>query len=184
MKFNNFKIVSDDNELIRRKSEIVSLPLSDEDKQLLMDMLNYVRASQNAQVVEEYGITPAVGIAAIQVGVPKKMLAIVVPYGEDDVDEFALVNAKIISESKQKTYLKDGEACLSVPNTQKGYVPRAARIKVKAYDLLSDAEIIIEADDYLAIVLQHEIDHFSGKLYYDHINKNNPWEEIEDAIVI
>ncbi len=184
MKFNNFKIVSDENELIRKKSENVSLPLSDEDHQLLMDMLNYVRASQKAEIAEQYGITPAVGIAAIQTGVAKKMLAIVIPYGDGDVDEFALVNARIISESKQKAYLKDGEGCLSVLDSHKGYVPRAARIKVKAYDLLSDSEIVIEAEDYLAIVLQHEIDHFSGKLYYDHINKVNPWEEIEDAIII
>ena len=78
---------------------------------------------------------------------------------ENDM-EYALANPRIISESVQRAYLKTGEGCLSVEGAHEGFVPRAARITVKGYDLLQDKEITIRAKDYLAIVLQHEIDHF------------------------
>ena len=184
MSINYQQVVKDTNEVIRQKSKDVTLPLCPEDEQLLMDMLNSVRDSQDEELAEKLDLRPAVGIAAIQLGVPKKMLAVVVPKDEEEDYEFALVNAKIISESVQRAYLKAGEGCLSVDEEHQGYVPRAARIKVKAYDLLRDQEIVITASGYLAIVLQHEIDHFSGTLFYDRINKSNPWQEVEDAIVI
>lgn len=184
MTINYQQVIKDTGSKIRQKSADVKLPLSVEDKTLLTEMLTYVRDSQDEELAEKNDLRPAVGIAAIQLGIPKKMLAIVVPKDEEEDYEFALVNAKIISESMQRAYLKGGEGCLSVDNEHPGYVPRAARIKVKAYDLLRDKEIIISASDYLAIVLQHEIDHFSGTLFYDHINKENPWKDIPDAIVI
>lgn len=178
------QVVKDTSEIIREKSQNVPLPLSDEDKQLLMDMFHSVQNSQDEELAEKLDLRPAVGIAAIQLGVPKKMLAVVVPKDEEEDYEFALANAKIISESVQRAYLKAGEGCLSVDGDHPGYVPRAARIKVKAYDLLRDQEVVITASGYLAIVLQHEIDHFSGTLFYDRINKENPWQEIENAIII
>ena len=54
--------------------------------------------------------------------------------------------------------------------------------KVKAYDLLQDKEILIKADGYLAIVLQHELDHFKGVLFYDHINQKDPFYQDPDAL--
>lgn len=184
MYFKLSEIVKDSNPIIRQRSKNVPLPLCDEDKALLEKMLSHVRNSQNAEFAQEHHITPAVGIAAIQVGVPKKMLAVVVPVDEDEVVELALVNARILSESVQKIALSNGEGCLSVLDEHKGYVPRSARIKVKAYDLISDQEIVFTAEDYLAIVLQHEIDHFSGRLFYDHINKSQPWAEDDDLEII
>ena len=184
MSINYDEVIKDTTSLIREKSENVPIPMTDEDKAILMDMLNYVRDSQDEELAEANNLRPAVGIAAIQLGIPKKMLAVVVPKDEEEDYEFALANAKVISESVQKAYLQAGEGCLSVDEEHQGYVPRAARIKVKAYDLLRDEEIIITASGYLAIVLQHEIDHFSGTLFYDRIDKTNPWKEIPNAIVI
>ena len=172
MSLNYDDIVKDTDAIVRTKSEIVKLPLTAEDEALLMDMISYVRASQDA-----------VGIAAIQLGVAKRMLAVVVP-NDEDIDEYALVNPRIISESVQRAYLKNGEGCLSVEKEHEGIVPRAARITVKGYDLLQKQEITIKAKNYLAIVLQHEIDHFSGTLFYDRINKQDPWREDPNAIVI
>ena len=63
-------------------------------------------------IAKAEGLQPAVGIAAVQVGVLKQMIAVVIPY-EDGVDEVALVNPKIISESVQNAYLDNGEGCLS-----------------------------------------------------------------------
>ena len=95
-----------------------------------------------------------------------------------------LVNPRIVSSSVQKAYLHSGEGCLSVVNQHDGYVVRSARITVKAFDLCTNKDITIRARGYLAIVLQHEIDHFSGILFYDHINKKDPFKEVEGALVI
>lgn len=183
MNLNYDDIVKDTDPIVRTKSETVSLPLSKEDETFLMDMLTYVRNSQDDEIAQKENLRPAVGIAAIQLGVPKRMLAVVVPH-QDGVDEFALVNPRIISESVQRAYLKNGEGCLSVEEEHEGIVPRAARITVKAFDILQNKEITIKAKNYLAIVLQHEIDHFSGTLFYDRINKLDPWHEDPTAIVI
>lgn len=176
-------IIKDSDPLIRTKSQEVDLPLNKEDKELLNEMLTYVRDSTDEEKMEKYDLKPAVGIAAIQCGVAKKMLAIVLHDGDECV-EYALVNPKIISHSKQFAYLKSGEGCLSVEQFHEGYVPRAARITVEGYDLLRDEHIRIRARNYEAIVLQHEMDHFDGILYYDRINKQDPFTEIKDAIVI
>ena len=55
---------------------------------------------------------------------------------------------------------------------------------LKSKDGIAKKEILIKARDYLAIVFQHEIDHFSGILYYDHINKEDPFKEENGDIVI
>ncbi|MCR1870513.1 peptide deformylase [Longicatena caecimuris] len=184
MSFNYDNIVKDSDPIVREKSVTVPIPMHEEDKELLMDMLQYVHDSQDSELAEKQNLRPAVGIAAIQLGIPKKMLAVVVPKDEEEDYEFALANPKIISESIQKAYLKNGEGCLSVEEEHEGIVPRAARIKVKGFDLLRNEEIVISASGYLAIVLQHEMDHFNGTLFYDHINVTNPWQEIPDAKVI
>ncbi len=185
MLINNETIIKDDNPLIRQKSLDVELPLSKQDKDLLLDMLKYVDDSTIEELAEKYNLRPAVGISAIQVGVKKKMTAIIIKDGDGKkIYEYALVNPKIISNSIEKAYLNSGEGCLSVVDEHEGYIYRSARIKVKAYDLLQDKQIIIKAEGYLAIVLQHELDHFKGILFYDHINKNNPKYVDPDAIVI
>lgn len=183
MRINIHNIIDDENPIIREKSKNVTLPLSDEDRDTLTEMLNYVIDSTDDELAEKYELKPAVGIAAIQIGIPKKMLAIVIEE-EDRIIEYALVNPKVISHSAQYAYLKTGEGCLSVKDFHEGYVPRHARITVEAYDMLQDKVIRIRAKGYEAIVLQHEMDHFDGRLYYDHINKENPFTHIKDAMVI
>ncbi len=185
MKINAETIVKDNNVAIRNKSVDVKLPLSEEDRDLLMDMYNYVIDSTDEEIAEKENLQPAVGISAIQVGVNKKMMAIVIKNKDGDiVYQFAMANPKIISESVEKAYLAGGEGCLSVPNEHEGYVYRARRIKVKGYDLLTDQEVIIQARDYLAIVFQHELDHFKGILYYDHIDRDDPFKILENAYCI
>ena len=185
MLINNDTIIKDDNELIRKKSNDVVLPLSEEDRTVLMEMLKYVDESTIPEIAEAENLRPAVGISAIQVGIPKKMTAIILK--DDDgnkIVEYALVNPKIISNSVEKACLSSGEGCLSVAEDHEGLVYRSARVKVKAYDALKDENIIIKAEDYLAIVLQHELDHFKGILFYDHINEADPYREEPGAIII
>ena len=183
MKITRKDIILDTDERIRMQSEPVQLPLSNEDRELLQAMLDYVRNSQNDEIAKAEDLQPAVGIAAVQVGVLKQMIAVVVPY-EDGVDEVALVNPKIISESVQNAYLDNGEGCLSVKGEHPGHVFRHARIKVRGYDLIQDKNVTISAEGYFAICLQHEIDHLSGTLFYDHIDANNPWKSDDEAEVI
>jgi peptide deformylase len=79
-----------------------------------------------------------------------------------------------MAESKVYAYLSSGEGCLSVETDKKGFVKRRNKISVSAYDLLNHKQITVDAEGILAICLQHEIDHLSGILYYDHINKEYP----------
>ena len=104
MEINVNTIIKDNDPLVRQKSEPVSLPLSEEDKALLMDMLTYVKESKDEKLAEEKNLRPAVGIAAVQVGVLKQMIAVDCEIGYDENDEpivatYALVNPKIISAS-------------------------------------------------------------------------------------
>ena len=182
MIYNNNNIVNDAGTLIREKSVDVKLPLSDEDKEILMSLYKYVLDSTDEELAEKENLSPAVGIAAIQVGINKKMIAVVLRgENEEVVHQYALANPKIVSESVEEAYLAGGEGCLSVPEMHEGYVYRHRRVKVRGYDLLTDRNIEIKASDYLAIVLQHEIDHFNGILYYDRINKKHPFIEKEGA---
>ena len=183
MKINSETIILDSDPVLRTKSKKVELPLSAQDQALLEDMLQYVKDSQDDEIAQEQGLQPAVGIAAIQLGIPKQMIAVVVP-DEDTVYEAALVNPKIISESVQNAYLENGEGCLSVKEEHPGHVFRHARIKVRGYDLTQQKVVTIKAEGYFAIALQHEIDHLSGILYYDRIDPEEPWKEDAEAEVI
>lgn len=183
MKINSETIILDSDPVLRTKSKKVELPLSAEDQALLEDMLQYVKDSQDEEIAKEQGLQPAVGIAAIQLGIPKQMIAVVVPE-EDVVYEAALVNPRIISESVQNSYLENGEGCLSVKDEHPGHVFRHARIRVKGYDLIQQKMVTIKAEGYFAIALQHEIDHLSGILYYDRIDPEEPWKEDAEAEVI
>ena len=185
MLINNETIIKDDSDLIRQKSQDVALPVSDEDRNTLMQMLKYVDDSTVEEIAQKQNLRPAVGISAIQLGIPKKMTAIIIKDSEGNkVYEYALVNPKIISNSVEKSYLETGEGCLSVASEHEGYVYRNARVKVRGYDLLQEKEVEIKADGYLSIVLQHELDHFKGILFYDRINKTNPFYKDPDALIV
>lgn len=92
-------------------------------------------------------------------------------------------NPKIISHSVEKAYLVSGEGCLSVDEDIPGYVPRYARITVEAYDE-EGKKLRLRLKEYAAIVFQHEIDHLNGILFYDHIDKENPFKPIDNAIPV
>jgi peptide deformylase len=185
MKITADNIIDDANPLIRTKSAKVQTPVAGADLELAEAMLQYVENSQDDQLCQQDNLKPAVGIAAIQTGNPVQLIAVVVPDPEDEEAdlEFLLANPRIISQSVQSSYLSGGEGCLSVPNGHEGYVQRHARIKVRAWDVLNQAPVTFAASGFAAIVLQHEIDHLSGILYYDHIDSENPYKADEEAEV-
>lgn len=173
-------IISDSNSNIRLISKPVELPMSEDDKQTLIEMYEYLVMGYDEKLVEKYGIRPGVGLAAPQIDVQKQMLAILAFDEEDNEHSYLVVNPKIISESVNTMYLEGGEGCLSVPRQVQGFIHRPARIKVKCHlldyetkELKMDQELTLKG--YIAIVFQHEYDHLIGKLFYDHINKENPF---------
>lgn len=95
-------IIDDHHPLIREISQPVAMPLSQEDEQLLLDMHEFLVNSQDEDISEKYQLRPAVGIAAVQLGVLKRMCAIhVLTYDHDGnikkADDYALVNPRIVS---------------------------------------------------------------------------------------
>ena len=183
MRIDSTTIILDGDPILREKAKEVELPLSDENRALLFDMIEYVRNSHDEEYCKENNVRASVGIAAPQIAVSKKLLAISIE-DEDGAVEFALANPKIVSNSTQLSYLENGESCLSVVPDVEGIVPRYARITVRAYNMLTDRMENIRLRGYPAIVMQHEIDHLYGHLYYDHINKNDPWRKIPGAQII
>lgn len=166
-----FKIVKDNKKSLRQKSSEVKLPISDEIKKLGSNMLEYLELSQDEEYCEAHHIRSGVGLAAPQIGRNIDLIAIYLYENENTIYSFVLANPKIIEESVQEVALKNGEGCLSVDNDHPGIIYRKNKIKVLAHDVMNDEEIEIEATGMLSIVLQHEIDHLIGVLFYDRINK-------------
>jgi len=179
-------ITRDGNPVLRRHADDVIFPLSNEDQKLAEDMMNYLEVSQDPELCKKYGLRAGVGLAAPQVGVSKQMAAVLVPAAEaDDNDpEFkdVIINPVIISESVQYGALSEGEGCLSVDDDVPGYVPRHDRITLRYQDISGETHTV-RLKHYPAIVCQHEIDHLHGTLFYDHINKDQPFEAPEDTIL-
>ena len=169
------KILDDSKKVLREQCDNVTTPLSEEDEKTILEMLDYIIKSQDEEYATKHQIRSGVGLAAPQIGLKKKMLAIYFET-EDKIIKHALVNPKIISNSTRLIALSGGEGCLSVKEDKFGYVYRYNKITVKAYDALAKKDVTFTAKGYEAIVLQHEIDHLSGILYYDRINKKNPKE--------
>ena len=105
-----------------------------------------------------------VGLAAPQVG--ESLRACVVNCTGKPEDELVLINPVIVEATGEET---DEEGCLSLPGVH-GNVPRAARVKVQAYDR-NGKEIEIEASGLHARCLQHEIDHLNGRLFFQTLNE-------------
>jgi len=109
-------IIIDPHATLRERAEEVKSPISDEDKAVLRGLLEYVIASQDDEKAERLGLKPGIGLAAPQINVSKRMIAVHIPDEEfpEDTVSYALYNPKIISNSAAKCYLAGGEGCLSV----------------------------------------------------------------------
>lgn len=177
-------IVKDTDPSLRNKSVPLSIPLKQKDLALAKRMLRYVHDSRDDEKAEKYNLKAAVGLAAPQTGAFVQLICVIAEDEEGNPKEYLLANPKIISHSVQKAALSTGEGCLSVEDEHPGYVYRSARIRVKAYDVLKNEWVEIRESGFVAIVMQHEIDHLHGILFYDHINKENPWLVIDDATLL
>lgn len=170
----NFKIIKDTNPIMRKKSLPVEMPLSEKDKATLDWMLDYLKKSQDEEYAEKHHVRPGVGLAAIQIGLLKRMFCVYLDMGDGEEFQVEFVNPKIIETSVKKVAIQAGEGCLSVDKDHHGLVHRSYKIKIQGYDAITGEDVVITASGYLAVVLQHEYDHLDGIFYYDRIDKNNP----------
>ena len=178
-------IVLEGHPALRKRAEKITFPLSPEHQELAKEMLEFLHNSQNPEIAEKYALRAGVGLAAPQLGKSIQMIALLVPGFEEEeaiLDE-VWINPRIMRESVKKACLKDGEGCLSVNREVPGIVLRPERITVKYQDVNGD-EFVRTLNDYEAIVVQHEIDHLNGVMFYDHINQTQPMYIPKGAVVI
>lgn len=168
-------ILDEKNKILRSVSDEVQFPLSEEDKKTIDLMVEYLTNSQIDDIAAKYDLRPGMGMAAIQLGIKKRYITIVHEVEEGNFDTYVVINPKIVSASKEKIYVEDGEGCLSINRETIGIVPRNARVTVEGYDINGN-KISIRAREELAIVFQHEIDHLNGILFIDHIDPKNPFK--------
>ncbi|WP_045433999.1 peptide deformylase [Metamycoplasma canadense] len=183
-KFEDVKLVQLPEKILREKSQDVPIPLTSEDTLLIEKMIYHVNDSQKPNTK----FRPAVGVAAIQYGIPKNIFYILIVDANNNVIfNDALINPKLLGHSEHKISISEGEGCLSVseswPN-QEGYVPRYSRIIMEAYSYFDKKIKRYEVNGYTAIVFQHEYDHLQGNLFIDHINKKSPWQKNKDLELI
>lgn len=177
-------IIRDGHETLRKKAEEVELPVSTEDKETLNEMMEFLKNSQDEDLAIKYKLRSGVGLAAPQINVSKKMLAVYIQDdGKGNQIELQLINPKIVSHSVQKAYLNGGEGCLSVDEAKPGLVHRNYKITIQAYDIEGNP-FKKRFKGYPAIVLQHEIDHLNGIMFYDYINEEDPFKPLDDAVEI
>ena len=108
-------------------------------------------------------IAPGIGLAATQIDVHQQV--IVIDVSEDKSQPLCLINPEIIAEEGVESC---DEGCLSVPDIYET-VERCEKVTVKALDQNGD-EYTLQADEMLAVCIQHEMDHLKGKLFVDYLS--------------
>ncbi|MFJ3045868.1 peptide deformylase [Herbaspirillum chlorophenolicum] len=117
-----------------------------------------------ADMAETMYAAPGVGLAATQVDVHEQVITIDV---SDDGHELRVfINPEVLWASEEKRVYDEG--CLSVPGIYDG-VERPARVKVRAFDA-DGKPFEVEADDLLAVCIQHEMDHLKGKVFVEYLS--------------
>ena len=117
-----------------------------------------------ADMAETMYAAPGIGLAATQVDVHKQVIVVDVSERRDSL--IVLVNPEIV-ESHGVSDIEEG--CLSVPTVYE-LVPRAERVKVRAYDQ-NGTPFTLEAQGLLSVCLQHEMDHLRGKVFVEYLSQ-------------
>ncbi len=176
-------ILDEKDKRLRQISKDVTFPLSQKDKDIINEMIEYLHNSQIDELAKKYNLRPGMGLSAIQLGIAKRYYVVVYEYEEGQFETYVLINPKMISNSVEKIYVDSGEGCLSVNREVTGIVPRYARVTMEAYDM-EGRKIHVRGREELAIVFQHELDHLNGILFTDHIDSKNPFKGQNDMRAI
>lgn len=168
-------IVREGDPILRAVTEAVTIPPSEEDREEMAAMMQFLKNSQDPEISKKYKLRAGVGLSANQIGLNKRMFAALIPDERGNDREIALFNPKIISHSEAMIYLPESEGCLSVDRSVQGFVPRYEKVQIKAYDG-EGRELKLRFKGFDAIVMQHEIDHLNGIMFYDRINQEHPFK--------
>ena len=148
------KILTEPDPFLRQKSSKVEV-VDNEIRSLMDDMLETM---YNA---------PGIGLAAIQIGVPKRVIVIDLSKEKEKKDPLYFINPEIITKSETDASYEEG--CLSVPN-QFAEISRPDKCKIRFLDYEGN-EKILETEGLLATCIQHEMDHLEGILFIDYLSK-------------
>jgi peptide deformylase len=120
-----------------------------------------------ADMFETMYEAPGIGLAAIQVGVPSRVIVMDLSKREAEAEPRVFINPEIMWSSEEKSLYEEG--CLSIPEVHED-VERPARVKIRYLDL--DGKLHEEdAEGLFSTCIQHEVDHLNGTLFIDHISK-------------
>ena len=147
-------IITEPNKILRQKSLPVN-KVGKEEKQLMDDMLETMYDSKG------------IGLAAIQIGIPKRIIVIDISKNEEKNNPMYFVNPIIKNKNKEISTYEEG--CLSVPNFF-AEVDRPKKCNVEYLDY-DGKKKILNAEGLLATCIQHEMDHLEGILFIDYLSK-------------
>ena len=148
------KILTEPNKILREKSKSVE-KVDKEIQQLMDDMLDTMYTA------------PGIGLAAIQVGVPKKVIVLDIDQKEGQKKPMFFINPEIINKSDNTSVYEEG--CLSVPG-QFAEINRPEKCHIKYLDYFGEPKEL-KAEGMLATCIQHEMDHLEGILFIDYLSK-------------
>ena len=147
-------ILIEPDPILRKKSEPLE-NVNEETRKLLDDMLQTMYSA------------PGIGLAAVQIGILRRIVVIDVSKKEEERKPIFLINPEITFKSKETSLFEEG--CLSLP----GYfaeIERPAKCKVKYLDY-NGKQTELDAEGLLSTCIQHEIDHLNGVLFIDYLSK-------------
>ena len=110
---------------------------------------------------------PGIGLAAIQIGVPKRVIVMDIAGPDEEKAPRYFVNPEIVWSSEDTAPYEEG--CLSIPDIY-DEVERPARVKLKYLNYQGE-EVVEDADGLFAVCIQHEMDHLEGVLFIDHLSR-------------
>jgi len=148
------KILTEPDPILRKKCEPLE-KVDEETKKLMDDMLETMYAA------------PGIGLAAIQVGILKRLVVIDISKEEEKKKPIFLINPQILHQSKNTSVYEEG--CLSLPG-QFAEIERPAECTIKYIDY-DGKEKELKSDGLLATCIQHEVDHLNGILFIDYLSK-------------
>ena len=148
------EILTEPNKILRQVSKPVQ-KVSKEDQKLMDDM------------VETMYQANGIGLAAIQIGIPKRIIVMDISKNDQEKNPMYFVNPVIKNKNKELSTYEEG--CLSVPN-QFAEVDRPATCQIEYLDYYGEKKIL-QAKGLLATCIQHEMDHLEGILFIDYLSK-------------
>ena len=147
-------ILTEPNKILRQISKPVE-SIGDEERRLMDDMLDTMYAA------------PGIGLAAVQIGVPKRIIVMDISRDEDKKEPRYFVNPVIKNKNNETSKYEEG--CLSVPD-QFAEIERPNECEVEYLDYNGKKQLL-KADGLLATCIQHEMDHLEGVLFIDYLSK-------------